>query len=291
MVVNKHSSFYMRNGWGSKILLAINEDKHIFSPSKEQEAVDNIGVGRIMIKALRYWSTAMGLTTEGKDSEGIVQEKTNIFKILERADVFFQKQGSLLLMHRSLALNKEEATAWYWFFNEWGSNSICKEEFIEAFYLYLTVNGVSIRKAAVDKEYNCLRSTYIGDDNFDLKNIMDEDTYPFLAPLKILYVDDNKRMAKRLLNQKDIPLEILIYCIAMDNIEESKNSASISIDKLMEERYQIGKYFNMKYSKLMDFLLEAENKGYIVLNNNFGNRYVEFVDREYNQLLDKYYIG
>ena len=41
----------------------------------------------------------------------------------------------------------------------------------------------------------------------------------------------------------------------------------------------------------MDFLLEAENKGYISLNNNFGNRYVEFLDREYNQLLDKYYMG
>ena len=73
MVLNKHGSFYMRNGWGTKILLAVNEDKHIFSPSKEQEAVDNIGVGRIMIKALRYWAVAMGLTTDVKDAEGIVQ--------------------------------------------------------------------------------------------------------------------------------------------------------------------------------------------------------------------------
>lgn len=64
-----------------------------------------------------------------KDQAGIWQEKTDIFRIIERADIYFQKRGSLLLMHRNLALNEDEATAWYWLFNEWRNNSICKQEF------------------------------------------------------------------------------------------------------------------------------------------------------------------
>ena len=59
MVVNKHGSFYMRSGWGTKIIQAVEEDDMIFTPSNEQQAIDNIGLGRIMIKALRYWSEAM----------------------------------------------------------------------------------------------------------------------------------------------------------------------------------------------------------------------------------------
>lgn len=291
MVVNKHSSFYMRSGWGTKIIQAVNYDKHIFSPGKEQEAVDYIGLGRIMIKALRYWSVAMGLTREKKDQAGIWQEKTDVFRIIERADIYFQKKGSLLLMHRNLALNEDEATAWYWLFNEWSNNSICKQEFSEAFYSYLAVNDMSIKKETVDKEFNCLKSTYIGNENFDLKNIMDEDTYPFLAPLGILFTDDNKNVVKRFLSKREIPLEILIYCIAMDNVQESQAYSSVSIDKVMEEKKQIGKYFNINYSKLIEALLEAENNGYISLNNNFGNRYVEFMNENYVQLLDKYYIG
>lgn len=54
MVINKHGSFYLRSGWGTKIIQAVEEDDTIFSPSNEQEAVDRIGLGRVMIKALRY---------------------------------------------------------------------------------------------------------------------------------------------------------------------------------------------------------------------------------------------
>lgn len=291
MVVNKHSSFYMRSGWGTKIIKAVDERPYIFSPTNEQMAVDNIGLGRIMIKALRYWSVSLGLTKESKGQEGIIQQKLPLFELLQENDIYFQKQGSLLLLHRNLALNKEMATAWYWFFNEWTGQSASKEEFTNAFHSYLAVNGMTIKKDAVDKEFNCFRSTYVGDVNFDIKSVMDEDTYPFFAPLGILVVDENKRIVKRVLSKKDIPLEILIYAIAHDNKEESKTSGQVNIDRLMEEKGQIGKYFNIRYSKLIEILLEAENRGYITLNNNFGNRYVEFIGRNYDSLLKKYYTG
>ena len=73
MVVNKHGSFYMRSGWGTKIIQAVEENDMIFTPSSEQEAIDNIGLGRVMIKALRYWSDAMKLTHEEKAQGGIRQ--------------------------------------------------------------------------------------------------------------------------------------------------------------------------------------------------------------------------
>ena len=52
MVVNKHGSFYLRSGWGTKIIQAVNADDMIFTPANEMQAVDNIGLGRVMIKAL-----------------------------------------------------------------------------------------------------------------------------------------------------------------------------------------------------------------------------------------------
>jgi len=44
MVVNKHGSFYLRSGWGTKIIDAVKEDEMILSPNNEQAAVDNIGL-------------------------------------------------------------------------------------------------------------------------------------------------------------------------------------------------------------------------------------------------------
>ena len=192
-------------------------------------------------------------------------------------------------MHRNLALNSDNATAWYWFFNKWESSFVTKEEFVEGLQTYLAVNEMKIKKETLEKEYNCLKNMYIGEKQFELKNIMDEDTYPFLAPIRILEYDDKKRIVKRQLGKKDIPVEILVYCIAKDNQDVFGKGGQVSIEKLLEEKEQVGKYFNIKHSKLVEILMEAENKKYIKLNNNFGNKFIEFQNIDYDVFLKSYY--
>lgn len=290
MVINKHGSFYLRSGWGTKIIQAVEADNMIFSPANEQEAVDRIGLGRVMIKALRYWANASGLTTEEKVQGSIAERRTDLFDLLEANDRYFQKPGSLLLLHRNIALNEENATAWYWAFNEFDKQAFSKEEFVEGLHYFLAVNEMSIKKAAVDKEFNCFKNTYLAEKKFDIKTVMDEDTYPFFGSLHLLRVNEDKKFEKAYLTKAEMPLHILIYAIAKDNPEESSHSGQVSIDKIMEEKRQVGKYFPMRYSKLIDMLLEAENKKLLTLNNNFGNRFIEFSDVQYDRLLNEYYM-
>lgn len=290
MVINKHGSFYLRSGWGTKIIQAVEADDMIFSPANEQEAVDRIGLGRVMIKALRYWADASGLTTEEKVQGGITERRTDLFDLLEANDRYFQKPGSLLLLHRNIALNEENATAWYWAFNEFDKQAFTKEEFVDGLHYFLAVNEMSIKKAAVDKEFNCFKNTYLAEKKFDIKTVMDEDTYPFFGSLHLLRINEDKKFEKTYLTKAEMPLHILIYAIAKDNPEESGHRGQISIDKIMEEKRQVGRYFPMRYSKLIDMLLEAENKKLLTLNNNFGNRFIEFSDVQYDRLLDEYYM-
>ena len=291
MVINKHGSFYLRRGWGTKIIQAINEDEMIFTPANELHAVDNIGLGRVMVKALRYWAYATGLTVEKKLQNGIKMERTSLFQLIDERDRYFQKSGSLLLLHRNLARNEENATAWYWAFNEFEKQAFTKDEFVDGLHYYLAVNGMTIKKAAVDKEFNCFKNTYLSEKRFDIKTVVDEDTYPMLAPVHLLKLNDDKKYEKKSLSKTDIPLLILVYAIAMDNLEESKNGSQINIDKLMEEKKQVGKYFCIRYSKLIEMLVEAENKQLLTLNNNFGSRYIEFNNIQYSGVLNKYYYG
>lgn len=290
MVINKHGSFYLRSGWGTKIIQAVEADDMIFSPANEQEAVDRIGLGRVMIKALRYWADASGLTTEEKVQGGIAERRTDLFDLLEANDRYFQKPGSLLLLHRNIALNEENATAWYWAFNEFDKQAFTKEEFVDGLHYFLAVNEMSIKKAAVDKEFNCFKNTYLAEKKFDIKTVMDEDTYPFFGSLHLLRINEDKKFEKTYLTKAEMPLHILIYAIAKDNPEESGHRGQVSIDKIMEEKRQVGKYFPMRYSKLIDMLLEAENKKLLTLNNNFGNRFIEFSDVQYDKLLNEYYM-
>ena len=292
MVINKHGSFYMRSGWGTKIIDAVSEHPDIFSPVNEQIAIDDIGLGRIMIKALRYWAVAMKLCEEGKDNSNIVLRPTIEFNVIEEKDRYFQNNASLFLLHRNLATNVEDATAWYWLFNEWRGDEIDKEVFVDSFHPFLSINGMSVKQNAVEKEYNCLRSTYITDKSFDLQTIMDEDTYPFFGPIHIL-IQDGKKIKKRHLSKLEISPELLVYSIANDNFSEAElndlNGRQVSIDIIAEEKKQAGRYYSLSYSKMIEVLLEAENKGYIRLYNNFGNRFVEFSNINCNELLYRLY--
>lgn len=289
MNINKHGSFYMRNGWGQKIIYAIKEDEMIFSPSNEQKAVDEIGLGRVMIKALRYWSTVFGLTFEAKMPNGIKQIPTQLFLTIDKYDPYFQQRGTLLLMQRNIARNKENATAWYWAFNEMETSAFDKETFVTGLYSYLAVNGLKIKKDAVEKEFNCFKNTYINEKRITIKNAIDEDPAPFFSSMQILKINDDKKIQKRFLTKSEMPMYVLLYSIAMDNLQESQGQGQIGLDKLIEDKMQVGRYFNLKYSTLVEVLLEAENKKLITLNNNFGNSYLEFLDVNYEDIISKYY--
>lgn len=289
MQINKHGSFYIRNGWPTKIMDAVSNDALIFSPNKELDAVDNIGVGRVMIKAMRYWATAMGLTAESKTQSGVSHELTNLGLIMSESDPYCQDKGTLWLLHRNLAKDAENATAWYWAFNEFSSKSFTKESFSSEFSTYLQKNGASYAKAAVEKEFDCFKNTYTSDKAFDIEKIIDEDTIPFFAPLKLIQYVGEGRFEMRRTSAKDIPHEIALFCILSDNQQYLLENKQISVDSLLELPGQIGKYMNLSYASLLEILQQLENKARLSLVNNFGNRYIELKDVSAMDIISEYY--
>lgn len=288
MVINKHGSFYIRNGWPTKIIDAINENEMIFSPREELLAVDNTGVGRVMVRALRYWAKATGLVEEEVVQQGIACHPTPLFRLLRQNDYYFLNNASLWLLHRNLARDDENATAWYWAFNEF-TNNFSKDEFVNSFYSYLISAGGKYKKAAIEKEFLCFKNTYVNDSRLDLSKIIEEDTIPFFAPLNLISYKGSGRYEKTKIRLKDIPGEVLYYCILQDNEEFLRDHRQINIDKLLEEKKQVGKYINLSYSSLLELLQIIENKGFIQLHNNFGNRYIEILQGDSDVVLQDFF--
>lgn len=289
MQINKHGSFYIRNGWPTKIIDAVKYDENIFSPNNEVKAIDTIGVGRVMIKALRYWATVLGITTESKNKQGILHTLTNLGNKIDVCDPYCQAKGTLWLLHRNLSCNIQNATAWAWAFNTYLVKTFSKNDFVMSFYAYTQRNGGSYAKTAIEKEFGCFKNTYVSEANFDLNKIIDEDTIPFFAPLKLIEYLDNGIFEKRKVDAKDIPLNIFNYCILVDNQEHLRRSKQIDIDLLLDGEYQVGKYMNLSYSTLLELLQQLENLNRITVVNNFGNRYIEIHEIDSDKLLDGYY--
>lgn len=289
MQINKHGSFYIRNGWPTKIIDALNMDSYVFSPNNELNAVDSIGVGRVMIKAMRYWAVVTGIAEETKDQQGVCHKLTQLAETIARHDLYCSDKGTLWLLHRNMVRDLDNATAWYWAFNIYDELSFSKTEFSNAFYAYPQREGTAYNKKTIEKEFDCFKNTYVSDQAFSISKIIEEDTVPFFAPLKLLEYKGNGRFERRKTSAKEIPLQILLTCILMDNAKHLETSKQISIEHLLEEPNQVSKYMNLSYSTLLELLQQLENEHYLRLVNNFGNRYVEVNDINVNDLLMTHY--
>lgn len=289
MQINKHGSFYIRNGWTTKIIDAIKEDEMIFSPNNEIKSVDSIGVGRVMIKAMRYWSVVLGISDEIKIQRGVLHKLTDLGDLISKYDPYCQNLGTLWLLHRNLTSCADKATAWFWAYNKSNINAFTKNTFSDEFYAYLQKNGEKYAKVAVKKEFDCFKNTYVNDKDFDILKIIDEDTVPLLAPLKLITYIGNGHFQFRRTTAKDIPLEILLYCIISDNYVHLTENTQLEIDKLLDGENQVGKYMRLSYSTLLELLQQLENSKKLSLVNNFGNRYIQINVANPQQVLKEYY--
>ena len=88
-----------------------------------------------------------------------------------------------------------------------------------------------------------------------------------------------------------MPVDIFNYAILRDNAEHLLQSRQISIDHLLENENQVGKYMNLSYSVLLELLQQLENLKRINVVNNFGNRYIEIHDADFERILEDYYTS
>lgn len=92
-----HEKFALREGWINKGLMLIPKDSGIFL---KQDAPDVFGIGSNMVKSLRYWMRALGLTVEG-GSVGV--SLSPLGSLIAKYDPYIENPYTLWLMHSCIA--------------------------------------------------------------------------------------------------------------------------------------------------------------------------------------------
>ncbi len=117
-----HEKFPLREGWLNKGLIEVDSNELIFL---SKDAPDEFGIGSNMVKSLRYWMRALGLF-ESDTAKGSVL--SSIGKSIIKYDPYLEDTFSLWVMHSYIAKNKEEATAWYLYFNHCDADVLTKDQ-------------------------------------------------------------------------------------------------------------------------------------------------------------------
>ena len=112
MKFRAHDTFFIRKGWLSKGMRNVVANKDVFiTKDKDRNPMDVLGIGANMVKALRYWLQAVGLTEEPAKGQRY-QSLTELGEIIYEQDPYIEEIGTLWLLQYQLAKNKTDATAW-----------------------------------------------------------------------------------------------------------------------------------------------------------------------------------
>jgi hypothetical protein len=155
MTFAKHQSFYLRDGWLRKGLVAVRDDPAAFLG---QEAPARLGLGENMVVALRYWLTAFQVTEEVREGSRWMQRLTPLGQHVLAHDPYLEQETTLWLLHAQLATNAEGATTWFWFFNHFARPTFTKTESLRALRAW-AARDREVAEKSLERDFDCLVQT------------------------------------------------------------------------------------------------------------------------------------
>ena len=268
MKFKAHETFFIRKGWLSKGMRCIYEKPNVFI-ARDENPMDVFGIGANMVKSLRYWLQATGLTKE-TNRNNRVQSFTEFGKIIFERDIYLEEIGTLYLLQYQLASKKEDVPAWYFFFNEFSMPEFSKEDFITALLKYAKMqSGENPAIRSLNDDFQCIVNTYLPRYKINHEKISPENNIecPFSELSLIDILNRQKRTYKKSIPAPNSLNPYVIFAVIVDNANGRKE---IPLNELLNFPCNIGKVFNLDSFTLLDSLYQIENLQLLKINRTAG---------------------
>lgn len=295
MKFRAHDTFYIRKGWLSKGMKCVVANADVFV-SKTENPMDVLGLGANMVKALRYWLQAVGLTEEPKKGKRS-QKLTDLGQLVFENDRYIEELGTLYLLQYKLASNSDNATAWYFFFNEFSLAEFGKDEFAEAIqkYIRMTADGESVAPRSINDDFSCIINTYLPRYKSNPEKVSAENNID--CPFGELGFIDVLNKSKKTYKKATPAASSINPWVALAVVAANAGGRQeIHLNELLTAPGNIGKVFNLDSITMLDVLYRIERLGELKINRTAGldvillkNQYsfIECVERYYRSINER----
>ncbi|MDP4096284.1 DUF4007 family protein [Paenibacillus sp. P96] len=246
MKFGHHQSFYLRVNWLSKAIKMTQEDPRFFF---EEFAFERVGLGKNMVKSLRYWVVATTVMEEGKNEQRqSIHRLTPFGQLLSRHDRFARLPLTAAALHTVLASNKVSAPAWYWYFNEFNQRAASNEGMLAALANWASLHHsrpVSIH--TLKRDLDCLKLMYTARarNNDDPEDIV---TSP-LTGLDLL-LESKEQFIKRTPERLQLELDALYF--ALLRYCELNQVDSVTLEEILVKPLLWGKLFHLSTHHILE---------------------------------------
>lgn len=291
MKFRAHETFHIRKGWLNKGLRNVIETPGVFI-GDAGNPMDVMGIGSNMVKSLRYWLQAAGLTEEPNHGRRN-QTLTELGQIIYEKDAYFEEIGSLWLVHYMISTNESDATAWYIFFNEFEQSEFTEDDFYSRTRKYVRMIDPEKMPSdrAIFEDFRCVMSTYVRRTRSNGEKNDPEDNIE--CPLTELGLIDTvsgsaKNKVFRKVNPKfeSIP-ELIALAIIIKNANETDE---IKISSILTDKNNLGRTFNLDTITMINLLYKLDSLGYIKVVRTAGLDVIKILtDMDFHSCVRKYY--
>ncbi len=290
----RHETFHPRFGWLKKGFDRAVENPTIFS---EESATVSLGVGKNMVKAIRYWCIAYKILEEDPTQKTHALIPTPFGQLLLNADgwdPYLEDLGSLWLLHWNLLKVPTQATAWYYTFNIFNRNDFTSDELLQYLIEYKDNEFPSnkVITSSLSKDIGCLLRMYVEQRTGDGPREDSIDS-PFLELGLIKPYEDSRYFAMNAGPKPGLAPEIIAAACLDFASNHGKGAKTVSITRLLQEEGSPGLCFKIKESTLCD-AIENVSKDFsdIALSDTAGLNQLSYSKDPYKlieKILNHYY--
>ena len=295
-----HDTFSLRYGWLYKAINYLNSGGKLQTSNEKstRSAIVELGVGKNMVNAIRYWSEASSIIAVSNFNNVIEHRVSEHGKYLfgsldvQGKDPYLENPASVWLLHFWLNFNDKQLTAYRYFFNFSNIQYFEKIKLVTEFTddtQRLVTNAVGI-DTTLKKDIDCFLSTYctkFKSVSAKKKFSVNEDHFNSpLAELNLVQDVGGGFYISGLSERPDLPMEIFIYALIKFTRFETEDSKvlTVNFDSLLSKPYSPGRIFRLSEAGLGQKLDEAQEytRGAVSWLDSLGLRQVKFSQQAFD---------
>ncbi len=269
-----HESFPCRYAWLPKAVSALQQHPQIFS-NEEREAISELGVGKNMVRAIRFWILVMGIA-EIVDHRFIVTPFGQMLLGPDGLDRFLEDRRTLWLLHWMVLSHVEDPLfAWDYLFNRWGQSDLTRTEVLRVFQQETKRIERNLSRITLEQHFDVFLHTFVVSNGRKAQNQEDNLDCPFVD-LELIERIGERRVGKsgraesvyafRREPKPDITPELFAFCLFDYWCKRRASEATLTFRDVSSNLGSIGQIFKLGEPEIRERLehLERDTNGLFV---------------------------
>ena len=272
----RHETFHPRYSWFRKAFMFTEKDPKIFL---REDATVEIGVGKNMVRSIRFWGLASKIITEHQSSSVRRQNRLTTTRIGSAIfgesgwDRYMEDIGTLWLLHWLLLSPISRLPVWWLAFSEFDAIEFSDQDLLEEITARLEANTkwANPSHSSIKKDITTLLRTYASVAELNHAKIEDHLDCPFRELNLIQYSSRTRKYRFTQGTKPSLPPAILLYSVLEFSARVSTGGNTITLNRLSNEPGSPGRIFKLTEHELLERLQHLVSKTNLLrLNSTTG---------------------